>query len=151
MRLALIIKRISLLHVLCCVVLLSNYAYANDSVVVIVNKHSAIDTLNAQQIRNLYMGDSRHSPQGEKITVINQRQLTPEKKQFFAQLIQKKPSQYHAYWARLLFTGKAVPPRELENNIEVIEYVAANKNALAYTHSALVDDRVKVIYRLSRE
>ena len=74
MRLALIIKSVSLLHVLCCVVLLSSYAYANDSVVVIVNKHSAIDTLNAQQIRNLYLGDSRHSPLGEKITVINQRQ-----------------------------------------------------------------------------
>jgi hypothetical protein len=57
----------------------------------------------------------------------------------------KSSSQLNAYWSKLVFTGKGTPPEKLTTDQAVIDFVAANGNAIGYVDSAKVTDKVKVI------
>jgi ABC-type phosphate transport system substrate-binding protein len=68
--------------------------------------------------------------------------------EFVTGILKKSEQQYKAYWAKLLFTGKGNPPKELESSADVKAEVAANKNAIGIIDVADVDDSVKVVYQL---
>jgi hypothetical protein len=50
-------------------------------------------------------------------------------------------------WSKLVFTGKATPPKEYANSAEVKKAVADPK-AIGYIDKSAVDDTVKVILTL---
>ena len=53
-----------------------------------------------------------------------------------------------ATWARLTFSGKGVPPKELPNSADVKKFVAGNPNAIGYIEKSAVDASVKVVLSL---
>ena len=50
-----------------------------------------------------------------------------------------------AYWAKIIFTGRGQPPRQVATSAEAKKLVAQNPNAIAYIDSAMVDDSVRVV------
>ncbi|MGB1303739.1 MAG: phosphate ABC transporter substrate-binding protein, partial [Pseudoalteromonas marina] len=44
-----------------------------------------------------------------------------------------------------VFTGKGTPPEKLGSDQAVIDFVAANADAIGYVDSAKVSDNVKVV------
>jgi ABC-type phosphate transport system substrate-binding protein len=44
-----------------------------------------------------------------------------------------------------VFTGKGVPPKEVDNDAAVIELVSQNPSVIGYVDKASVTDAVKVI------
>ena len=63
-------------------------------------------------------------------------------------MVGKSLSQVNAYWARLLFTGRASPPRSLPSPAAILQSVRENKDAIAYIDSRDLDQSVKVVFRL---
>jgi hypothetical protein len=66
------------------------------------------------------------------------------KDQFSQQVLKKSPEQVEKYWARMIFTGKAKPPREVKPG-DVKAVVASTPGALSYVDKNQVDGSVKVI------
>lgn len=60
----------------------------------------------------------------------------------------KSVSFINAYWARILFTGRATPPRQVEDNDAVIDVVKKNPSAIGYVAAVTKLDGVKVVLRL---
>ena len=56
----------------------------------------------------------------------------------------KSSAQVKAAWSRLVFSGKATPPKELASSAEVKKFVAANPDAIGYVEKSAVDATVKV-------
>jgi ABC-type phosphate transport system substrate-binding protein len=54
----------------------------------------------------------------------------------------KDPAQVKALWSKLVFTGKATPPKEYANSAEVKKAVAADPKAIGYIDKSAVDDTV---------
>ena len=67
---------------------------------------------------------------------------------FYRKLVDKSVAEINAYWARLLFTGRATPPRVLSSDPLVVKSVRENLDAVAYVDSKNLDGKVKVVYRL---
>ena len=65
--------------------------------------------------------------------------------QFYAKGAGKSASQVKATWARLTFSGKATPPKELGSAADVKKFVAANPDAIGYIEKSAVDGTVKAI------
>jgi hypothetical protein len=59
--------------------------------------------------------------------------------------LERSSSQVAAYWSKLVFTGKGIPPKEVNNDAEVIAIVADNQNAVGYVDSSAVTGAVKAI------
>ena len=51
-------------------------------------------------------------------------------------------------WSKLVFTGKATPPKEYAGNAEVKKAAATDPKAIGYIDKSAVDDTVKVILTL---
>ena len=57
-------------------------------------------------------------------------------------------SQVKATWSRLIFTGKAQPPKELADADAVKKAVASDIKAIGYIDKSQVDSTVKVVLEL---
>ncbi len=57
----------------------------------------------------------------------------------------KTVAQIRAFWQQSVFSGKETPPREMENDDKVLEFVKANKGAIGYVSAGANTAGVKVI------
>ena len=60
-------------------------------------------------------------------------------------MIRKTPSQLRTYWNQQIFSGKGVPPPEADSVASAIQYVLANKGAIAYIPADADAGKAKVI------
>lgn len=130
-------------------VALSTAAFAHD-LVVIVNPATKIETLTRAQTLDIFLGRYRKLPSGSTAMPLDLRDNAPERAQFYMSLAHMDAALMQSYWARLVFSGKASPPFQVEDPLMAIELVATNPNAIAYVDRSLVTHRVKVVLDLSR-
>jgi ABC-type phosphate transport system substrate-binding protein len=119
--------------------LLAAAAHA-DELVVIGNSSAA--SLTKDQVSDLFLGKS----QGMKL--IDQPASAPIKGAFYQRVTGHDLSQVKATWSRLVFTGKATPPKELPDSAAVKKAVAADPKAIGYIEKSAVDGSVKVVLDL---
>lgn len=111
---------------------------AQADVVVIVSAKSTASTMTAEEISNIYLGKS------QKLKPIDSDK-SQLRSQFYAKVAGRDEAQVKAIWSRLVFTGKATPPKKLETNEQVVKAIAADPNAIGYVDSSAVDQSVKVV------
>jgi ABC-type phosphate transport system substrate-binding protein len=115
-------------------------AAANADVVVIVSAKSSATTMTAADIANIYLGKSSSMKPVDN--------ATPARSQFYTKVAGKDEAQVKAIWSKLVFTGKATPPKELASDADVVKAVAADPNAIGYIDKSAVDGSVKVVYEV---
>ena len=113
-------------------------AAANADVAVIVSAKSTATTMTAAEIASIYLGKSTAMKPLDN--------ATPVRAQFYTAVAGKDEAQVKAIWSKLVFTGKATPPKALASNADVVKAVAADANAIGYVDKAAVDGSVKVVY-----
>jgi hypothetical protein len=57
----------------------------------------------------------------------------------------RSSSQVSAYWSKLVFTGKGIPPKEVADDAAVVDLVSKNPSVIGYIDKASVTDAVKVV------
>ncbi len=107
------------------------------SVAVIVNP--ARGAVSADQISNVFLGKSAD------LTGVDLPDGNAVRNAFYQKVTGKDGAQLKAYWAKLVFTGKAQPLKEVGSDAEVKKFVAANANAIGYIDKSAVDGSVKVV------
>ena len=131
-----------------CLVLLLDMPLSADvraDTVVIVNAKNATQSLSASDVRKLFLGKSRVLPDGSRAVLVS---FEPISSEFNKRALRKKDSQVKAAWSRLLFSGRAQPPREFSSASEAVAFVAANTSAVGYVNESELTDEVKVVYAL---
>jgi ABC-type phosphate transport system substrate-binding protein len=113
--------------------------------VVIVNPASKVERMTREEVLNLFMGRTRKLPSGVLAIPVDQEGAAPERAAFYLALAHKELPEISAYWARLLFSGQASPPRQAAGTDEVLDMVRSNKGAIGYIDQRRVDKRVRVV------
>lgn len=114
---------------------------------VIVHPDNPNTRIEAQDLQKIFLGKTKKFPSGDKAVPVDLSQNTPTKTAFYEGIIKMNLSQLTAYWSKLIFTGKAQPPKALSSEEEILKFVAENPNAIAYVDTSMVTDKVKVIYQ----
>ncbi|OUS02206.1 hypothetical protein A9Q81_09010 [Gammaproteobacteria bacterium 42_54_T18] len=114
-------------------------------VVVIVNAENTVNDFNQRQLVDLYMGRDLYFPNGQMALRLDQSPDSKVRKNFYANLVGKTVAQVNAYWARLLFTGRASPPQVIRNSKDVLKAIRNNFNAVGYIDEKDLEDGVRVI------
>jgi ABC-type phosphate transport system substrate-binding protein len=99
---------------------------------IIVNPANHIDSVDRTFLSNAYLKKVATWSNDWTVRPVQLSRRFPLREQFTREILKKSPSQLRSYWNRQIFTGKAVPPPELESEEEVIRYVLANKGAIGY-------------------
>ena len=126
---------------------LSHSAYA---LVVVVGKNNSINSLSKTQIIDIYMGRYSTFPNGIAAKPLDRIAGSPEKQQFYQALVNKNEAKINAYWARLLFSGRASPPSNFATDTEMLEELRSSAQAIGYVLESEVDDSMKVVYRFEK-
>jgi ABC-type phosphate transport system substrate-binding protein len=124
-------------------VLIGGFVSAAD-IAVVVNPKAAVDSLSPEQISNLFLGKVNSFPNGAAATPVDQAEGAV-RDDFNTKALKKDSAGVKTYWAKMQFTGKGQPPKEVGGNADVKKTVAGNPNAIGYIEKSAVDSSVKVV------
>lgn len=114
--------------------------------VIIGNNAMPDGVVDAGVAKKLWLGKMKKLPGVGKVKIVDQAKNSSIRDNFYVSVTSKNRSQIKAYWAKIVFTGKALPPKSLDTDSDVINLVKSSKNVIGYVDSASVDDSVKVLY-----
>ncbi len=117
-------------------------------IAIIANPGSGASALDAKTAKKLFLGKTKSVPGMGTVSLIGQVDGSPTKAEFTEKVVGKKLNKYKAYWSKMIFSGKAVPPKELADDAEVKAHVAGHANAVGYVDASAVDGTVKVLLSL---
>ena len=113
--------------------------------VLIVHSSNSEAHLNLDQAQEIYLGRMTAFPGGAGVTAVDQKDGTRSKTEFLAKVLKKDPGQVKAYWSKMIFSGKGVPPAVIGDDAEVKNWVARHPEGLGYIDRGAVDSSVKVL------
>jgi ABC-type phosphate transport system substrate-binding protein len=114
-------------------------------VAVVVGAKSAAASMTAAQAADLFLGKSDQLAGVGVALLLDHPEGDALRDQFYTKVTGKSAAQVKAAWSRLVFSGKATPPKEVANSAEVKKLVATNANAVGYIEKSAVDGSVKVL------
>ncbi len=120
---------------------------SNAELIVVVNENSPINEITPRDLSAIYLGKKHYYPSEFRVEPLDFEKHSKMRDVFYQKLVGKSSAQINAYWARLLFTGKAEPPIEYASQSRLIEQVKNNANAIAYIDNKGDISGLKVIYR----
>ena len=126
-------------------IFLALHGTARAEVAIVTHPGNAESQLNIEEVRDIYLGKSTTFPKGGKAMAVDQKDGTAAKDEFLAKVLKKDPGQYRSNWAKLIFSGKAVPPSVMSNDADVRSWIARNPEGLGYIDKGAVDGSVKVL------
>lgn len=119
--------------------------YAAADVVVVVSPTSSVTTLKVNEVIDIFLGKASRFPNGERAVPLDLTESSSERSQFYLQYAGKSPHQMKAYWSKIIFTGKGLPPKEMLRSQEVKKLVGENPGLIGYMDRSMVDSRVRVV------
>lgn len=125
-------------------IVLLSAASANAELVVIVNKANA-SSIDAKSVQRIFLGKEKKFSNGNVVNPINLPSGHALRTDFDEVVLGRSSSQVSAYWSKLVFTGKGVPPTEISDAAAVIAAVESDTNAIAYLDSTDVGNSVTLI------
>lgn len=117
--------------------------------VVVVNKDNKIKTLSKREVIDIYMGRYLTFPDGANAQPLDLPAQSSLKNDFYLKLVNQDERKINAYWARLLFSGRAKPPEAASSVHDALQTLQKSEFSIAYIPETELTDAVKVVYRLN--
>jgi ABC-type phosphate transport system substrate-binding protein len=118
---------------------------AHAALAIIVHPSNNLSGITADEAADIYLAKVGVFANGKRVIPVDQAASSPARKKFYSAVIKKDDSTLKVYWSKLLFTGKANPPREIGDDAAVKSWVAGNPDAIGYVDGKFVDSSVKVL------
>ncbi len=113
-------------------------------IVIVANSLNDTQSMTKQQLRSIFLGQRIKWDDNQRIKVAIQHKTDLHKK-FVRSFTQKNLSQFEAWWKRMIFTGKGLPPKGFESEEKLIEYIVKTEGAIGYISSQSKTDNLKTI------
>jgi hypothetical protein len=99
---------------------------------VIVNPKNRLRAMERSFLRRAFLKKNTAWEDGETIRPIDLTRRFAARPRFAREVLQKTPSQLRAYWNQQIFSGKGVPPPEVDSEAAMIAYVLRTRGAVGY-------------------
>lgn len=124
-------------------------AASAESIVVVVNPSSGVETLSRNDVINIFLGSFRQLPSGIPALPVDLPQGDAARAEFYRLLVGKNPSEINAYWSRLIFSGKTRPPIQAQRVEDAVSMVQGSVGAITYLERSKVSGRLRIVFELS--
>lgn len=112
---------------------------------VIIHPDNPATTVSRDLVRNAFLKKATQWGDGTTLRPIDLSRSFPIRDQFTREILNKTPSQLKNYWNQRIFSGKGVPPPEVETVADVIAYVVSEPGAIGYIPSHVDPGEAKVV------
>ena len=121
---------------------------AAGDLVVVTGAHTTIARLSREQVADIYLGRVTILPGGTSAVPLDLPASSAEREAFYNLITGKSAAQVKAYWAKMSFTGKGVPPKQLSSSADIKKFAGNKPGAIGYLEEDAVDGSVKVLCSL---
>jgi hypothetical protein len=112
---------------------------------VVVNQGNPLTVVERRFLADAFLKKTTRWPTGDGIRPVDQREESPVRLRFSDDVVGRSVAAVKNYWAQLVFSGRELPPPELENDEDVVRFVAKNAGGVGYVSAAANVERVKVL------
>jgi ABC-type phosphate transport system substrate-binding protein len=123
----------------------ANPVFAGD-LVVIVNKANNTPVDKAM-VAKIYNGKFKRWPSGRAVSYLSLPDGNAETSKFCDEYIGKSLSRMKLAWSQMMFSGQALPPKQVSSDEEVKKIVSSNVDAIGFIKASSVDGSVKVVLK----
>ena len=89
-------------------------------------------SLDKSVIQRIFLGKTRAFPGGGDAVPVSLKEGSGGDVEFTKAVLNKTPKQLKAYWAKMVFTGKGTPPKQIDTAAGVVELISANPNLIGF-------------------
>jgi len=120
-------------------------SFASAQTVIIVNSNHPSDNAAKYEVANIFLGKTTQWSDGLKADPIDQKKTTAAGQAFLAKIVAMDESSFKNLWVEKMLSGEADPPKVVESDAAVIEYVKSNTGAVGYISASTPHDGVKIL------
>jgi ABC-type phosphate transport system substrate-binding protein len=113
--------------------------------VIIVNKTNPVKTLQASELRRIFLKQSRMWSHAEPMVPVDWDSTSAIRQVFSRQVLNRSVREVAEYWVQQSMTQGLVPPSTQRSARAVLRFVASVPGAISYVSPGDVDDTVTVI------
>lgn len=113
--------------------------------VIIVNRANPRDELSAELVAEAFLKKTTRWSNGESMRPVDLPADSGVRRRFSEGVLKRSVAAVRSYWQQRIFTGRDVPPPELESEEAVVRYVAKYPGAIGYVAGSVPVDGVKVV------
>lgn len=132
--------------VACLILLLSAVALADAAAYrVVVHPSNPVASMSRDQLADAFLKKTTRWPNGDAIRPVDLHGDAAARQRFTKDVLKRSMAAVRSYWQQLIFSGRNIPPPELDSDEAVIAYVLKYEGAIGYVSGDANVDTVKVI------
>jgi hypothetical protein len=124
---------------------LSEPSESGGSFRVIVNPENEIRSISRELLANAFLRNVRDWDNGVGIQPVDLLPGSPIRADFSQRILLRSVAAVRSYWQQRIFSGRGVPPPELESDAAVVRYVIGNRGAVGYVSKSTELGAARVI------
>jgi len=113
--------------------------------VVIVNAKNDETRLDKKTVADIFLKKQTHWSDDSTIKPVDQTRSSAVRARFSQDVLDRSVASVRNYWNQVVFSGRGVPPPELESDASVVKYVQGNPTAIGYVSSSVDIKAVKIV------
>lgn len=121
------------------------FASQSGDYVVIANPSFQSSQMSENELKNIFNGQILYSKTGVRVLPAYLSNESVAFNDFAAEVLKMPVQTYVDQWRRMLFSGKAYPPRTFDTDEELSRYVESEPGAIAPITTSSFDSRKKYI------
>jgi ABC-type phosphate transport system substrate-binding protein len=102
----------------------------------IVHPNSPVTSLDRRFVEDAFLKKVKTWPTGEAIRPVDLEPDSSTRRRFTEEVLRRPLAAVRAYWQQRIFSGRDVPPPELDSDQQVIDYVMKYPGAIGYVSGA---------------
>jgi len=128
-------------------ILSSTMVMATPDKIVIFTASKAFSPLSSGKAKMLFKGRLKRL-NNKRFTLVDWPAGSKIKKQFYQDLLGQSEARLNAYRAKLIFSGKSVPPKSIsENNASAVKsYIKNKSNSIGYASQSMISKDFTILY-----
>jgi hypothetical protein len=99
---------------------------------IIVHPSNPRVSIDRNFLAHAYLKKVANWPHGELIRPVDQQRDSPIRLRFTQTVLERSPVAVRNYWQQIIFSGRGVPPPEVESDAVVVAFVQRHPGALGY-------------------
>lgn len=115
---------------------------AADDIVIIVSPDNRVTKIADTDLKMIYLGEKKQWEDGRAIITVDLEENNSIRERFVNIFLSRSVASLKYYWIQQIFTGRGVPPLELKNERQIIEYVASHPGSIGYIEAHNLDSSV---------
>jgi ABC-type phosphate transport system substrate-binding protein len=121
------------------------YAHAGPPYRVIVHPDNPATSIDRRTLSDIFLKKQTSWPDGERTAPVDHAGRAAVRDEFTEAVHNKSLSAVRNYWQQLIFSGRGLPPPELDSDEAVVSFVLSHRGAVGYVSEGAKIGAAKVL------